>query len=278
MKMKLASLLSITLGLGLAFGGCGGGNGSDSHNRTVEGTWTGALTKVEDTCPGSAAPQTINFSHAVQRNESAVTVIDQAGIDYLGNLVGDNGFSADANTTGSIGGAQCSVLSRLSYDGIDIDTDDTASLELTITRSCQGNSDCTIRYSGTASRTSPATGATSTPTGSPTVAPTGTDLSGGCAAMNPNTEAGFYAGDGGCGLSEAVFRFSGNSIVLEPFGSNGATSFVIDSANTSSATSANSDLTIQGSAGYSCSMVCSPPGTFTVSCFKEGGTQCTEKF
>ncbi len=251
------------------FIGCGGGsnNGLGQDDRNVSGSWTGALTRVSDTCTGSTAAQTLNFSDTVNQNGEAVTLTDENGMSYLGNLVGNDGFSVDAVGFGAIEGFQCSVspANRLRYSDINEDSDLTAAVEMTVT--CTGGASCEINYTGTASRGTSSTA--DTPIG---------PIAGGCTAINPDTASGSYSGDGKCGLSEAKYSLNGSTVLLEPFGSNGTTSFAISSTNSSSATSNNTDLTIKGEAGYSCSMVCSPPLTFTVSCFKEGGATCAEKF
>lgn len=262
--------LSTIVVLGAACGG-GGGDGDDATN--VSGLWSGALTKVSDGC-SPASPQTINIQHNVAQNEDAVTLIAESNVQFVGNTVGDNGFSVDA-THSTIGNSSCTDTTRISYDSINNDSDPTADIDVTINRTCTGAAACIIEYTGTVSRTG-----TGTTDPTPTVAPGTTPVAsgGGCPGINPATVAGAYQGDGGCGISTTNYSYSNNTVVLEPFGANGATSFAVNSANTSAASSTRTDLTIKGVDGYSCSMVCSAPGTFTVQCFKEGGTSCVEKF
>lgn len=271
-----AALLFVSLPL---FTSCGGSSGDDDP-RNVSGLWTGFFTKLEDTCPGSAAPQTVSFSHRVNQNNEAVTLLDSNSAEYLGNIVGGDGFSADNTSSASFSGAQCTLSNRIEYNEIADDDDPGATVEFGITRQCPNGTTCVTRYAGSATRAVAA--ATAVPGATATVASSTTPIAGGCPAMNPNPAAGTYGGDGGCGISDARFSVTtqgaSSVVLLNPFGANGATSFTIDSANPSSATSVRSDLTINGDDGYSCSMVCSPPGTFTISCFKEGGTTCTEKF
>jgi hypothetical protein len=267
---------------------CSDGGGDDGDGgRNVAGTWTGAITKVSDTCSGSTAPSAFNFSHVVTQNDEAIILRDQGNVQYLGNTLSDDGFSVDAANVNS--GANCNDDTRIRYDGIDGDSDATAGVEITILRDC-GGATCSIEYSGTASRNAPAPNPNPNPTptpapgATPTPVPTATPnpSAGGCLAINPNPANDSYSGDGECGISEVVYRTGtqgGQSVViLEPFGANGATSFNLNSGNSSLASSARTDLTIRGETGYSCSLACSPPSTFTVSCFKEGSVTCSEKF
>ena len=266
--------------------GCGsnGGNGGDGGDDFLEvfGIWIGALTKVQDNCPGSTAPQTLNFSHQVTQVEDAVTLLDQSGLEFLGNLVGADGFSVDAAGGGIISAGQCTgtLTNRIEYHDIHNDFDDVASVEIKVT--CSTGGGCEISYEGTASRVvdDETPNPTATPNPAPTASPTPVDplAPGACSEMNPNPAAGTFSGDGGCGLSDTDFSITGSTIVLEPFGVNGASSFAVSAADPSVASSNNVDLTIKGEAGYSCSITCAPPATFFVSCFKEGGTTCTEQF
>ncbi len=277
---RIISTLFLSASAAAYIMGCGGSNGDGDSFRNVSGTWSGALTKVSDTC-APAGPAVINFSHVVNQNEEAVTLI-ASGVTYLGNLVGNDGLSVDGSTSTV---KNCQDSNRIEYDSVADDDDTTANIDLRVTRTCGANQ-CVIAYTGTASRTgipsgnptvTPAAGSTATPT------PTGgTQTAGGCGAINPRTVAGTFAGDGGCGISSAGYRYeqqtTENVVILEPFGSNGATTFVVSPANTSSATTRRTDLTILSQPGYVCSMACSAPSTFTVSCTKEGGTSCIEKF
>lgn len=252
--------------------GCGGGGGEGNNNSlNVSGLWTGAITKVSDTCTPASA-QTINFSHRVAQNEDAVTLVNESSLEFIGNIVGEDGFSVDAASSAAVNPAICQDHIRIKYNDINDDNDTTAHINITTTRSCSSVS-CEIAYTGTASRVSTVPNA---PTPTPVVS---TSNSGnGCFAINLKPAAGTYSGDGGCGLSQVQYSIQSNSIILEPFGANGATSFTVSSANSSSAASQNTNLIILGENGYSCSLTCSPPLTFTVQCFREGGTTCTEKF
>jgi len=281
MKNLYLSVLSTSLLLI----GCGGSNSDGSNVTSMNSSWAGALTKIKDTCVGSVAPQVLNFRHEVRQNQQAIFLSDGDGHQYIGNTVGE-GFSVDyINSVGT----QCSLHSQIRYSNANSDSDTTADIELTTTQDCAGNGGCVIDYTGTGSRGRAAETPTSVATAMPGQATPGatpivhtTPIAGGCPAMNPNPAAGTYHGNGGCGISDTLFRLSPEgaptSVILEPFGANGATSFSINGANSSSAIAVRTDLTVKGDAGYSCSMACSAPGTFTVTCFKEGATQCVEKF
>ncbi len=265
----------------LSMASCGGSSGSDSDDpASVSGTWSGALTKTTDSCPGLGLPQVVNFNDVViEGGGDSVELTTNDGTKYLGNIVGGNGFSVDATIPDSSG---CAQTRRIEYDQVNDDDDGNASVEFNISRTCNGAT-CEAQYTGTASRAGVAAPTPTAPPGATATPPsTTTPIAGGCAAMNPATASGTFAGDGGCGISDSALSFGsqeGNqTVVLNPFGANGLTSFVISSANTSAASSIRTDLDIKGDVGYSCSMVCSPPGTFTVTCNKEGGTQCVEKF
>lgn len=265
---------------------CGGSSGGSDDNLNVTGIWSGALTKVSDTCT-PANPQTINFTHNVDQNESAVTLTSNNGQEYLGNIVGDNGFSVDANRNVTVGGVTCTEDSRIEYDQISDDNDPTGDVQISTTINCQGNGDCVSTYEGTASRSTAQPNPTATPNQTPQPGQTATPvppnaITGGCADINESPANDTYEGDGSCGISDAAFRFeqlaTEGVVTLEPFGENGLTTFVVSPANTSTATSRRSDLTINGEVGYVCSMTCSPTATFTVRCVKEGGSSCVEKF
>lgn len=270
--LKNILCISCIAALGL---GCNSSSDDDSA-RNVSGVWRGALTKTNDTCSsGSAA--VLNFTHNVNQNEDAVT-LTQDSLTYLGNFVGEDGFSVDNNSSTSGG---CTDSNRIAYDAIADDDDEAAEVDLTITRVC-GSVTCEIKYTGTGARAvspaptaTPIPGATATPVGTPAA-------TAGCSAINPRTVAGTFGGNGGCGISDVAYRFEEQGtedvVILEPFGANGATSFVVSSSNASAGSSRRSDLSIKGEAGYLCTLACSAPSTFTVSCTKEGSASCVEKF
>lgn len=269
---KLFSILVISIGAS-CLAGCGGGGGDGDEATNVSGTWRAALIKSSDTC-AQKGPAAINVTHTVNQNEDAINLQAESGVTFIGNTVGENGFSVDGNHP-TIGSDECSDQTRIEYDSINDDSDPSAEIIITINRSCSGALPCTLEYTGTASRAaSPATNPTPQATAAPGITPT----AGGCPAINPNPAAGTYGGDGGCGISDTTFRYQNNVVVLEPLASNGVTSFNVDPVNNSLATSVSSDLTILGQTGSTCSMVCSAPGTFTVRCSKEGGVSCVEKF
>jgi hypothetical protein len=270
-KMRISKKLA-GLALIVATASACAGNGNDPSNNDLDvgGVWTGAVTRVQTTCPATADATTLNFTHTVNQNQQAVILDTADGTRFLGNVVGGTGFSVDATLSGQLGNANCSLAENIQYDRISDNSDDTADVDFTITRQCSNGTNCKATYTGAATRNqgnpsvTPVPGATTIPT------------SGGCGAIPERS----FDGDGGCGISTvAVAQNSGTTtLVLDPFGANGATAFVTNAANTSTATSVRSDLVIKTVAGYSCTLTCSPPLTFTASCFKEGGTTCKEKF
>lgn len=274
MNIKSWSYLSFLLCLVILLCSCGGGSSDGSSPRNVSGTWQGALTKVTDTCTSAATQQ--NISHVVTQNQGAVVLTDSGDTTYIGNVVGEDGFSVDGSKAA---GQNCSDAIQIEYNDINEDDDSTTSINLTTVRSCAGQADCRIEFTGTGTRVTGA--ATPVPTGTQTPPSQTTPIAGGCSAMNPNPASGEYAGDGGCGISSTKFSIitgAQDTVVLEPFGGNGATSFVVATPGSSAANSTRTDLTIAGTTGYACSLACSAPGTFTATCFKEGGTTCVEKF
>lgn len=256
---------------------CGGG--SSGGNESVSGTWTGITSKLTDSCiiiftddsETTLNGQTVTFNHNVNEIDGTVTVTDEKGISYIG-ANGASGFTVNGNKIVSKGGKTCTNDEDITYAEIDSDSDNSASILLSINQKCDGNPACNVTYSGTASRI----------TGnldplSPTI-----PLTGGCPEINQNPAAGTYSGSGECGISEVTYQLTSqgtdNLVVLNSFGANGSTSFTYNSANPNIATSNSNDLVIKGEAGYSCALTCSAPTTFTVNCFKEGGATCIEKF
>ena len=271
-----------------ACGGGSGGGGDDSGDRNVSGVWRGAVTLTENGC-NLSLPATFNITDTVNQNGRSVVLVNETQVQYLGNLVGDNGFSVDAvlandEITGTV---SCDTVSQIEYDGIDDDedndlgdlTDDsdgdgdinTANVDIRITRTCTDTTTCRSAFRGTARRSGASDDVTPTPTPTPPVqAADGID----CQQIVERS----YTGDGECGIGEVEYSLSGATVVLEPFGINGATSFGQLLADPDKANSTRADLTINGVPGYSCSVQCNGEVTFEVSCFKEGADTCTEKF
>lgn len=280
--MNKINLFSIAAAIMLTcFTGCGGESDDNDTNNdlsNMEGTWTGAVTKTSDNCSAGLYPQTVTFSHRVNQNSIVVSLDEAGGIDYVGNTQGNNGFEVNSVKTQISAGKSCVYAKKITYDEIDNDSDKTGSIELRIGQDCEGSDSCTVRYSGTASRTG---GAATSPTPTASASPS-TPVAGGCGAINEHPAAGTYSGNGKCGISDVQFQSltqgTEKVVVLTPFGANGATSFGYGTPDVNTATSKRNDLTINGEVGYSCAIICSPPSTFSISCFKEGGTTCIEKF
>lgn len=269
--MKKLKLISVLLVLAGSLNGCGGGGSGDDDILFVAGLWSGAFTLSENPCNLPGQVQTFTFRHNVNQNEEAVVLQDEANRQFVGNTL-KQGFSVD--NTGSSqdlgGGVTCNFANRIEYDEVFDDDDNDSLAFLRITRTCSNGTTCELEYQGTAVRGG---GVIPSPSPNPSPAPRG--------ACNQMTERS-YTGDGGCGLG-ALALTQGSvggaaALVLNPFGVNGASSFGIDAADPNTANSTRTDLQITGDVGYSCKIECSPPITFTVSCFKEGGDTCKERY
>jgi hypothetical protein len=267
-KLLISACVGFSV-LGLA--ACGGSDGDDDDDVLfVSGVWRGAFTLTENTCNIPNQPQTFNFVHTVNQNEESVILETDAGQRFLGNVLSDQGFSVDAvGAQNQSAGTNitCNFNDRIEYDGVFDDDDNDADAELRLNGTCSNGATCRLTYQGTATRNSTGGGVTPTPVGTPAAR-------GACSSMTERT----YSGNEGCALGDLALRQSGNGLILEPFGVNGATSFNQSSSDASAATSTRTDLSVNGEDGYSCSVSCAPPITFTVTCFKEGGTTCEERF
>ncbi len=253
---------------------CGGGGDSEDA-RNVRSVWRGSLTQQSDSCGTRSAvvPRIVatsgSFTHTVNQNEDAVDLNDGNGTSFLGNIVGDDGFSVDAvtkqdNTVSS--NVTCDESQQIAYVHIDGDSDTTANVTLTISKDCSDGTRCQVVSIGTASRSNVAIippqddNDASTPTS--------------CSTLAERQ----YTGDSGCSIGQVTTSTNGNNILLNPLGANGASSFTINTTDSSVATADNMELQIMGETGYSCSINCTGQLTFTLECFQEGGTTCSEKF
>lgn len=248
--------------------GCGGGSDGDNA-RLVSGVWTGQLSESSNTCGGVRAATSGNFTYTVNQNEDAVTLQDDQGITFLGNTVGDNGFSVDSTFEETFSnGTACVGNQRIEFNGIEEDSDNTADVSLTTDYACGSGLECAIRSVGASSRGGGAAGPT------PTTAPTRS----GCADLRERS----FSGDSGCGVVEADVSLTtegSNTVVLiTPLGANGTTSFIVASSDPSVAAANRTDLQFLGETGYSCSISCPSDITFTLNCFQEGGSICAERF
>lgn len=257
-------------GLALSTIACGGSSSGDPRN--VSGTWSGTVTEVNNTCSPGLAFTSGSFTHIVSQNNEAVSLTDDAsGLQYLGNIVGDDGFAANAVIADDEqpGGTLCSVEQEIAYDEIDSDSDLNAEVKIDSMLICADGSSCLIQSEGSAIRSS------STPDPDPLPMPEPAT----CLDLIERT----YTGDGGCGINSTTVDVRVNAtendlLVLSPFGGNGATSFAINESDTTMASSNRNDLEINAGPDYSCSIVCDGEITFTLSCFQEGGDVCEERF
>ena len=132
--------------------GCGGNSGDDLN---VTGVWRGPLLLAENTCTGTTPPATMDAVHGVIIRGEEVVLDDENGVRYVGNAVGNDGFSVDAvgsnfDLTGD--GGRCDFTLRIEYHEIDGDNDPTARVEQFFQGTCD-NADCTVRYEGATVRT-----------------------------------------------------------------------------------------------------------------------------
>lgn len=274
----------IVIGLGLAaaaVSGCGGNGGGEGGDDVVNagGIWRGTATLTQNACNLQVGTPTLSFTHTVSQNESAVTLDSDSGDHFLGNAVGNDGFSVDsASRAFSFGNVVCTMTPQIQYNGISGERGDnnenSADVTVKFMGSCAVGGQCELNYTGAAVRgVGPVPSATPTAVPTPGASPVPTAPSGACSAVNQRP----YAGDLGCGLGAATLSTTATGITLEPFGVNGLTTFN-GPAGAQTVTSVRSDLTILNVAGYSCSVDCAPPAEFIVRCSQEGGTSCREKF
>ncbi|MCO6431085.1 MAG: hypothetical protein J5J00_09515 [Deltaproteobacteria bacterium] len=91
---------------------------------------------------------------------------------------------------------------------------------------------------------------------------------------------GSYTGNGGCGFgSQLNVTNSGDTIILNPLGSNGATSFDA-SIFPQTPASISTDLTVFNQAGHTCNLECEDGNVlnFTLRCENAQGGSCTETY
>jgi len=246
---------------------CGDG-GDDDEARFLAGIWTGAITLNENTCNLTTPSQTLSFTHNVAQNETAITLND-GSVTYLGNAVGENGFSVDANGLTFAGGPGnvCTFSTRIEYDQVNDDNDNSADVNITSTGPCTSNPSCQVRYIGTAVRgTNPGTGVTTSTT-------TTLQAGGGCLGLQNKT----YTGTGLCGVTTTALSSSGNAVTLTGVGGQGAVGFA-PTGDPNVFSSTRNDLTVNGHTATACSITCEAPTTFTLNCTSADAATCSEKF
>ncbi len=280
--MKKSALIVGIIALSTA--ACGGGNGDDDDTPNLAGIWRGSVTVFENTCSLPVTGNSFSFTHAVNQNESAVVLDDENGRHFLGNVVGADGLSVDASSTQSFfpGNVVCNFGRRIEYDGVsgeegDSNENTADSVIITDNGTCAGPGNCRISFRGTASRNS---APLPTPTVTPGTTPTATPTPGTGPAKGPCNQVleRPFIGDAACGLSNVSVDQTASGFSLEPFGANGLTNFTSTTVDATMLTTVRNDLTIKGETGYTCSVECFPTSTFTITCSKEGGTSCKEKF
>lgn len=267
-----------------ALAACGDDDGDDAF---VSGTWRGTATLVQNTCENVTPDPSLTFAHVVNQNEESV-IMQEGSVQYVGNVVGDNGFSVDAagiQTVGS-GGEGCGFSQRVEYDGIDDDADsiddvgedsdeddnpNTADVRITAMGTCPGASSCEVVYEGRATRDQLLQGVSSSDSSgsSSSIADRGD-----CLELDSRS----FSGDGGCGIGTTTLTESNGVLTLNPVASNGSVNFTPSVADSTQAGSADSNLNLVGGSGFSCTMECRPPNTFDLVCVDDNGGSCTERF
>ncbi|MBX7138114.1 MAG: hypothetical protein K1X83_09030 [Oligoflexia bacterium] len=140
--------------LALAFlAGCGDGNSNDgrSDEKLMSGIWVGSVAKESDTC-GTNLPGSFTFTHTVNQNGEAIVLTDQNGVQYLGNLVGTDGFSVDVAGSGTFLNQPCPATQRFEYSDVDDDDDRTGTVNFRVIPQCPNQVDCVVSFLGAASR------------------------------------------------------------------------------------------------------------------------------
>jgi hypothetical protein len=132
-------------------------SGDTGEDLFVSGVWNGGATLNENSCPLPNQPATITYTHTVNQNEEAVTLQDQNGNQFLGNILSDQGFSVDnpGPQDQQIGNLVCDFTNRVEYDGIFQDEDTDADVTVSVIRTCSDNSECKAEYRGRATRNLP---------------------------------------------------------------------------------------------------------------------------
>lgn len=247
---------------GLLVTACGSSSNSDERN--VAGVWRGEMIETRNTCDGARVITAGAFEHTVNQNEDAVAMQNSAGRQFQGEVEGDDGFIVDGSFQETFDdGTICDANKLIEYDGIDSDSDTTADITVRTVFTCPNNFSCEIISEAAASRQVAA---------QPTPTPERGDAD--CRELRERT----FTGDSGCGISEVnVIQSSENTVVLDPLGANGASSFSVNS-DPETASSTSTDLQVMGAGGYSCSIACPSDITFTLTCFQEGGETCEERF
>lgn len=273
-KLWLKNIFSAFSALAL-FGLTACGSGSDGDDAPgVSGVWSGTVNLSASTC-GTREVIEGNFTHTVNQNEDAVVLSDSAGVQYLGNTVGDDGFSVNAliaddqpDSTGN----NCDVTQQIEYDELEGSGDTDASVRITTTRACADGFQCEQTSQGTAVR-NVAGGGNPSPSPTPTPEPIES-----CTEVNEIN----FTGDGGCGILTTELTQSNqggqNVMILNPFGTNGATSFAVNAQDPLVANSTRTDLSIMTGNDYTCSISCGGRLTFTLTCTDTAGTTCSERF
>jgi acyl-CoA thioester hydrolase len=150
---KLSSSLTVMCALLISslLTACGGGGDSDSVGYLyVGGLWRGGLVLTENTCQLDLAPS-YTFANSVSQSFNSIELRDGENRLFVGDLVGDDGFSVDALGPSSQrlrDGRLCSLTYRYRYDSINDDGDRTAQVRYLVVGECSDGSECQSEYAG----------------------------------------------------------------------------------------------------------------------------------
>jgi len=146
-SIKICTALSFSL-----LTACSGADDDNGPFNFLEvgGLWRGSLAARENNCQLELTP-TVEFAHSVSQSLDSIELRERDGRLFVGDLVGDDGFSVDApgpsnERTGD--GRTCSFTYRLRYDSINDDGDRTAQVRYIFLGQCSDGSECQSEYAG----------------------------------------------------------------------------------------------------------------------------------
>ena len=148
-KAFLLSVISILLASPLT--GCGDSNNTDPLNSVyVGGLWRGRLALTSNACR-LALSSNFQVAHSVSQALNSIELRDDQNRLFVGNIIGDDGFSVDSfgpSDEGTSDGRTCSLTHRFRYDSINDDDDRTAQIRYIILGQCSDESECQSEYAG----------------------------------------------------------------------------------------------------------------------------------
>lgn len=134
---------------------CGSGGDSDSVGYLyVGGLWRGGLVLTENSCQLNLT-SSYTSANSVSQSFNSIELRDSENRLFVGDLVGDDGFSVDAlgpSNQQLRDGRTCSLTYRYRYDSINDDGDRTAQVRYLVVGQCSDGSECQSAYAGDALR------------------------------------------------------------------------------------------------------------------------------